>query len=374
MLSILISGAVSFLIVLLGTPAFIKFLKAKQYGQFIRQDGPTSHQVKRGTPTMGGMMILVGTVLGYAVANLAAGRTPGLSGILLLFLMVGMGAVGFVDDYAKIRHQQSLGLTEWQKIIGQGIIGVVFAVLALFFRNEQGATPASTYISFVRDSSVNLAFAGVAVGVVLFVLWANFLITAWSNAVNVTDGLDGLAAGASMIAFAAYTIITLWQSNHLCTQIVGAEPGCYQIRDPRDLVMIAAAITGAVIGFLWWNTNPAQIFMSDTGSLALGAAFAGLSILSHTEFLAILIGGLYLIEVGSVSLQMGVFKITKKLRGEGYRVFRMAPFHHHFEKSVVNIEGKGWEEITVVTRFWLIQLMFAALALGVFYAEWLAVQ
>lgn len=367
MLSILISSAVAFLVVILGTPVFIRFLAANQYGQFIRQDGPTSHLTKRGTPTMGGMMILIGTVLGYVAANLVAGRTPGASGLLLLFLMLGMGAVGFVDDFAKIRQQQSLGLTEWQKIVGQGLIGIIFAVLALYVRSDHGRTPASTYISFVRESSINLAFAGAVVGLVLFVIWANFLITAWSNAVNVTDGLDGLAAGASMIAFGAYTIITIWQSNHSCMGVLGAEAGCYSVRDPRDLAIIAAAITGAVIAFLWWNANPAQIFMGDTGSLALGAAFAGLSILTHTEFLALLIGGLYLVEVGSVSLQMLGYKATKKSKSGPKRLFRMAPLHHHFELG-------GWQEVTVVIRFWMIELMFAALALGIFYAEWLAVQ
>lgn len=360
MLSILISAAVAFLAVFAGTPALIRFLTARQYGQFIRQDGPTSHFVKRGTPTMGGLMILLGTVLGYAVANLVAGRAPGISGLLLLFLMIGLGFIGFMDDMAKIRQKQSLGLTPIAKIIAQGFVGVTFAVLALFFRNKQGVTPASTNISFVRESGISLAFAGFAVALVLFVLWANFLITAWSNAVNLTDGLDGLATGASMIAFGAYSLITVWQSNHIC-EATSSMPGCYTVRDPRDLAIICAAIMGACIGFLWWNTSPAQIFMGDTGSLALGGAFAGLSILTHTEFLALLIGGLYLLEVLSDVIQVSVFKIKRK------RVFKMAPLHHHFELA-------GWEEVTVVVRFWLIELMLAALGVGIFYAEWLATQ
>lgn len=362
MLSILIAAALSFLVVFAGTPMFVRFLTAKEYGQFIRQDGPTSHLTKRGTPTMGGAMIILGTVLGYAAANIVAGRMPGLSGIVLLGLMAGMGFIGFFDDFAKIRHKQSEGLTPLGKMIGQGIVGILFSVLVLFFRNAEGRTPASTHISVIRDTRVNLAFAGTIVGILLFVAWANFLITAWSNAVNLTDGLDGLASGISMIAFGTYTIITIWQSYHQCKAVIGAEPGCYAVRDPRDLAIIAAAIMGACIGFLWWNTNPAQIFMGDTGSLALGGAFAGLSILSHTEFLAILIGGVYLVEVISVVIQTSVYKATG-----GKRVFRMAPLHHHFEML-------EWKEVTVVVRFWTIELIMAALGLGIFYAEWLALQ
>ena len=213
MLSILLAGGVALTVTLLGTPLFIRFLVAKQYGQFIRQDGPTSHQIKRGTPTMGGVMIILGTVLGYAFGNGVTGRPPDVSGLLLLFLMVGLGFIGFLDDSAKIRHRQSLGLTPWMKIVGQGLIGITFAVLALRFRNNQNRAPASTRISVLRDSGLDLAFAGTALGLVLFIAWANFLITAWSNAVNLTDGLDGLATGASMFAFGAYTVITMWRAT-----------------------------------------------------------------------------------------------------------------------------------------------------------------
>lgn len=361
MLTIMVSMGVAMVISLLGTPLFIKFLVKKQYGQFIRQDGPTSHATKRGTPTMGGVIIILATVVGYAVANIVAGRSPGASGWLLMFLMVGMGFIGFLDDYIKISNQRSLGLSPLGKIVGQALIGILFAVLALQFRNDDFRTPASMRLSFVRDTDLTLAFAGVGVGLVLFVLWANFLITAWSNAVNLTDGLDGLATGASMISFGAYTIITIWQSNQSCLSILDPATGCYEVRDPRDLAMICAAIVGACFGFLWWNASPAQIFMGDTGSLALGAAFAGVSILSRTEFLAVLIGGLFVIIVMSDVIQIGVFKMTKK------RVFRMAPLHHHFEL-------KGWGEVTIVIRFWIVAALFAALGGGLFYTEWLASQ
>jgi len=244
MLSILLAGGVALTVTLLGTPLFIRFLVAKQYGQFIRQDGPTSHQIKRGTPTMGGVMIILGTVLGYAFGNGVTGRPPDVSGLLLLFLMVGLGFIGFLDDSAKIRHRQSLGLTPWMKIVGQGLIGITFAVLALRFRNNQNRAPASTRISVLRDSGLDLAFAGTALGLVLFIAWANFLITAWSNAVNLTDGLDGLATGASMFAFGAYTVITMWQSNQSCVGVLSAAPGCYNVRDPRDLAIACAALVG----------------------------------------------------------------------------------------------------------------------------------
>ena len=361
MVSLLLAGGLSLLVTLFGTPLFVKFLKRKSYGQFIREDGPTSHLTKRGTPTMGGVVIMVATLLGYAVANIWAQRLPSASGYLLLFLMVGLGAVGFFDDFIKVRKERSLGLTPAAKMLGQGFVGIVFAALALVFKDKLNRTPATMSISFVRDTHITLAFAGIFIGSILFIIWANFLITAWSNAVNLTDGLDGLAAGASAIAFGAYTIVTLWQGYQPCAAGIEAAPGCYDVRDPRDLGIIAAAIVGACLGFLWHNTSPARIFMGDTGSLALGGAFAGISILSQTEFLALFFGGLFLIEVMSDVIQIGVFKRTRK------RVFRMAPIHHHFEL-------KCWKEVTIVVRFWLIQIILAALGVSIFYGEWWAWQ
>ena len=272
MTAILVAAAVGMLVTLLGTPLLIRFLHRRQYGQFIREDGPQGHFIKRGTPTMGGLVIILATVLGYAVANLVELRAPRASGVLLLFLIVGLGLIGFLDDFEKISKERSLGLRAWQKMLGQAFIGITFAATALFFADRNGLTPASTRLSFSRDINLDLAFAGVGVGLVLFVLWANFLITAWSNAVNLTDGLDGLAAGSSAMVFAAYTLIGVWQTNQSCTyghhDLVATL--CYQTRDPRDLAMIAAALMGACFGFLWWNASPAKIFMGDTGSLALG--------------------------------------------------------------------------------------------------------
>lgn len=358
MIAVIVAGAVALLVGLFVTPLFIRFLVKKQYGQFIRQDGPTSHHVKRGTPTMGGVVIIAATLAGFGAAMLVIGRLPRASALLLILLMVGMGAVGFLDDFKKISQQQSLGLSPRGKIIGQGLVGTVFAVLALQFANEHGLTPASPNISFVRDTNLSLAFAGTAVAMVLFAIWANFLVTAWSNAVNLTDGLDGLATGVSMLFFAAYTFIANWQTNQSChnTQAVST---CYEVRDSRDMAIFAAALAGACLGFLWWNASPAKIFMGDTGALAIGAAVAGISIMTRTELLAVILGGLFVIIVGSSVLQIGYFKLSG-----GKRIFKMAPLHHHFEL-------KGWTEVNIVIRFWLIAVLCTLTGLGIFYAEWL---
>ncbi|MEG3614849.1 MULTISPECIES: phospho-N-acetylmuramoyl-pentapeptide-transferase [Isoptericola] len=357
MIAVLAAAGVSLLVALLGTPLFIRFLVHRNYGQFVRQDGPTAHFTKRGTPTMGGVVIIAATLLGVAASMIWAGRPPSASALLALYLMTGLGLVGFLDDFTKIRKQRSLGLTAKAKIVGQGFVGISFAVLALQFPNANSRTPASTKISFLRDTDLDLAFAGTTIGLILFVIWANFLITAWSNAVNLTDGLDGLATGSSLIVFGAYILVGIWQLNQSCQRLAAAGPGCYEVRDPQDLAIVAAAVMGACFGFLWWNASPAKIFMGDTGSLALGGALAALSILTRTEILAAVIGGLFVIIVLSDIIQIGSFKLT------GKRVFKMAPLHHHFELS-------GWGEVTIVIRFWLIAGLFSALGMGIFYAEW----
>src|SRR5690625_523631 len=201
---------------LLGTHPFIRWLTKRNYGQFIRQDGPTAHYTKRGTPTMGGVVMIIAAIVGMAAGFLIAERPPSASVWLALFLMVGLGVVGFLDDFIKITRQRSLGLKARWKILGQGIVGIVFSVLALQFPNDRFRTPASTHISFTRDLGLDLAVWGAGIGLVLFVIWSNFLITAWSNAVNLTDGLDGLATGASMLVFGAYVLLTIWQANQSC--------------------------------------------------------------------------------------------------------------------------------------------------------------
>lgn len=355
MMAVVIASVVSLVVALLGTPMFIKYLVKQGYGQFIRDDGPTSHHTKRGTPTMGGAVIILATVIAYAVAHLVTWQSPTASGVLVLFLMVGLGAVGFADDYIKISKQRSLGLKSGEKLIGQTLVGVTFAVLALQFPNDALRRPASTSISFVRDTALDLAFAGPLIGLILFVLWANLMIAGTSNGVNLTDGLDGLATGSSVMVFGAYVVISIWQFNQNCQTSPGAN--CYDVRDPLDLAVVAAAGTGACFGFLWWNASPAKIFMGDTGSLALGGALAGLAILSRTELLIVILGGLFVTITLSVIIQVASFKST------GKRVFRMAPLQHHFELL-------GWQEVTIVIRFWIVAGLFVALGLAIFYAEW----
>ena len=355
MKAVLIAALVSLVVGLFGTPLYIKFLVRRGYGQFIRDDGPTSHHTKRGTPTMGGAVIIGGALLAYAVAHVATFTDLTVSGLLVLFLMAGLGLVGFLDDYIKISRQRSLGLRSGQKLAGQTAVAVVFAVLALQFPNKGYRTPASTYVSTVRDTAFDLAFAGPVVGLVLFVIWANVMIAGASNGVNLTDGLDGLATGASVMVFASYVLIAIWQFNQNCQTNPSVK--CYEVRDPHDLAVVAACLMGACFGFLWWNASPAKIFMGDTGSLALGGALAGLAILTRTELLMVILGGLFVLITLSVIIQVGSFKLT------GKRVFRMAPLQHHFELV-------GWAEVTIVIRFWIIAGLLVALGLGLFYAEW----
>ncbi|MGL4745211.1 MAG: phospho-N-acetylmuramoyl-pentapeptide-transferase [Dermatophilaceae bacterium] len=355
MRAVLIAAVVSLVVALLGTPMFIRFLVRRGYGQFIRDDGPTSHHTKRGTPTMGGAVIVGSSLVAYGVAHLVTTDLPTVSGLLVLFLMTGLGLVGFLDDYIKISKQRSLGLRSREKLAGQTFVAVVFAVLALQFPNESFRTPASTSVSFVRDTRLDLAFGGALLGLVLFVVWANIIVAGTSNGVNLTDGLDGLATGSSVMVFAAYVLVGIWQFNQNCQWNPGAK--CYEVRDPHDLAIVAAAGMGACFGFLWWNASPAKIFMGDTGSLALGGAIAGLAILSRTELLVVILGGLFVTITLSVIIQVVSFKTT------GRRVFKMAPLQHHFELM-------GWHEVTIVIRFWIIAGLFVALGLGLFYAEW----
>lgn len=355
MIAIIVAGAVALTLSIAGTPLYIRLLVSRSYGQFIRDDGPTSHSTKRGTPTMGGVAIICSVLAAYAVAHVVMWAPPSASGLLVLFLMTGLGIVGFLDDFIKISKQRSLGLTPKAKLTGQFLVATVFAVLALLFPNSRGVTPASTAISFVHDIPwLDFAAFGTVAAFILFALWANFLVAAWSNGVNLTDGLDGLATGASIIFSAAYLVITFWQWRQMSP--AAGFLSHYTVRDPLDLALICASIIGACVGFLWWNTSPAKIFMGDTGSLALGGALAGLTIMSRTELLGAVIGGLFVIIALSVIIQVTSFKLTRK------RVFRMAPLQHHFEL-------KGWGEVTIVVRFWILAGILGATGLGMFYIE-----
>ena len=359
MRALLLAGAASMAFTLFLTPIFIWLFRKWNWGQFIRDDGPESHHTKRGTPTMGGLVIILASVTGYFAGKLLNGETPSVSALLVILAMVGLGLVGFIDDFIKTQKQRSLGLGGWAKIAGQALVALAFAAFAFGYPNAQGVTPASTKISVVRDTGFDLMMFGTVVGSVLVVLWIFLLISATSNGVNIADGLDGLAIGASIMAIGAYAVIGFWQFNQLCGTAVENLTRCYVVRDPLDLAVIAAAITGAGIGFLWWNTSPAQIIMGDTGAMGLGGALAALAILSRTEILLVLIGGLFVIVTGSVILQRAYFKITK-----GKRIFLMSPLHHH-------LELKGWAEITVVVRFWIIAGLSVLAGIGLFYLEWI---
>ena len=358
MLVLLASAGIALLVSLLATPLFIRGFAKIGWGQFIRDDGPQSHHVKRGTPTMGGLIFIVATLLGYFGGKLLGQDTPTLPALLILLLMVGMGAVGFVDDFMKISNQRSLGLGGWAKVAGQVVVSVLFGVLAIAVPAARTGEPVvDPVISAIRDVSWLDLGAWGAIGGILFVLWILIMNVSASNAVNVTDGLDGLATGAVIISTVGYAFIAFWQFNQSC-YLDGAGAGCYDVQQPLDVATLAATLVGALIGFLWWNTSPAQIFMGDVGSLALGGALAGFAIMTDTQLLLILIAGLPIIVTGSVIIQRAYFKATG-----GQRVFLMTPLHHHFEL-------KGWAEVTIVVRFWILAGLFVATGIGVFYFEW----
>jgi phospho-N-acetylmuramoyl-pentapeptide-transferase len=361
MRAILLSVALAAVCSLLGTRIAIGWFTRRGFGQPIRVDGPTTHHVKRGTPTMGGLVILLSAAAAYLIATILTGEWPSASAWLLMLLFLGCGVVGFLDDFIKVYTQNNQGLSSRAKMAGQTLVALVFGVLATqFLADEHGVRPASQYISTTHDWGIKLPLV-----VVLLVIW--FIVAATSNGANLTDGADGLLAGASALIFGAYTIVNIWQNNQQCgsSRPSVVESQCYQVRDPLDLAVFAAAIAAACIGFLWWNAKPARIIMGDVGSLAIGGALAGLAIMSRTELLMALIAGLFVLETMSVVLQMGYFKLTRRLTGTGRRIFRITPIHHHFEHL-------GWDEVTVVIRFWIVAGIFVATGLGIFYASWLA--
>jgi phospho-N-acetylmuramoyl-pentapeptide-transferase len=339
---ILIAGALALIFSLFGTPALIKVLARRGYGQFIRDDGPSTHHTKRGTPTMGGIIIIFATIFAYFLAHLLTQTAVTVSALLI---------VGFLDDYLKVSRQNSRGISGKQKIFGQVFFASTFGYLGLQFPDADGLSPISQNLSTVRDTGINL-------GVVLVIIWIAFMVTATSNGVNLTDGLDGLATGASVMTFLAFILIGVWEFGQSCA--VSVSPNCYNVRDPLDLAVLAAAFAGSCTGFLWWNASPAKIFMGDTGSLALGGALAGLAASLRVELLLIPLGGLFVIITLSVALQVIYFRLTG-----GKRLFKMAPLQHHFELL-------GWGEVTIVLRFWIIAGLCVALGLGLFYTDWVA--
>ena len=336
---------------LFGTRLLIRVLAGRGYGQIIRDDGPSSHHIKRGTPTMGGIIFILAATLGYFVAHLVTGTSVTVSALLVMGLVVCLGFIGFLDDWLKVSRQNSRGLPGRYKLLGQAIFAALFGYLGLQFVDSDSLTPISEYLSGVRETSIYL-------GPVIVIIWIVIMVMSASNGVNLSDGLDGLATGASIMTFLAFVLIGVWEFGQSCA--LNDVPGCYAVRDPLDLAVLAAAFAGGCTGFLWWNTAPAKIFMGDTGSLALGGAIAGLAATLRVELLLIPLGGLFVIITMSVLIQTVYFKISG-----GKRVFRMAPLHHHFELI-------GWEQITIVIRFWIIAGLCVSAGLGLFYAQWVA--
>ena len=342
MIAMLAAAAVSFLVTILLTPLAIRFLSDRSIGQFIQDE--VDHDHKRGTPTMGGLVIIVAVVAGWLFGHVDA-RTPEgawqigfrtiqVPGLLVLVAFVGMGFIGFLDDLSKVTRSRNLGLNKRWKLAGQVAIASLFAWGAIGYGVE-------TEISFTRPIGFDLG--------AFYVFWVLIMLVATANAVNLADGLDGLASGSAGLVFGAFVIVSFWQFRH---------PEIYANLGTLELAVLSASLTGAALGFLWWNAPPARIFMGDTGSQALGGAMAALALLTNTHLLLVVLGGLYVLETVSVIVQVIGF------RGWGKRVFRMAPIHHHFEL-------KGWPETTVIVRFWILSALFVALALGLFYGDFI---
>lgn len=336
MIAILVAGAVAGALALMGTPLVIAYFRTRGFGQYIREDGP-DHRAKAGTPTMGGTAIVLAALVGYLVAHLGTADFTFTGGLVML-TFVGMAVVGFADDFLKLFHRRNLGLNKTAKFSGQAIIAAIFAFagppLAGLERN----------VSIVGELAWDLPSWA-------FFLWVFLLLAGASNAVNLTDGLDGLAAGSGALVFGAYTLIAFWMFRN-----ADAYP-FLTTGDALDVAIVLAAATAACAGFLWHNAPPARIFMGDTGSLALGGLLAAVAIVTNTQILLVLLGGLYVLETLSVIAQVAVFRTT------GNRLFRMAPIHHHFELL-------GWQETTIIVRFWIIAGVGAIAGLGLFYAEW----
>jgi phospho-N-acetylmuramoyl-pentapeptide-transferase len=345
---IVFAGAFSILLSFILTPTLIRILAKRGIGQMIRDDGPKTHHVKRGTPTMGGIVLILSTVIAYFASHLFTGTGVTTSAILVISLIVGLGLIGLLDDLLKIYRKQSLGLTAKQKLLGQAIFAAGFAYAGLQFEDETGLAPISLYFSGVRDTSIKL-------GVVLVILWVIFLVLGSSNGVNLTDGLDGLASGAAIMTFLSFIVIGVWEFGQSCA--ISNTPQCYNVRDPLDIAVLSAALAGSCAGFLWWNAAPAKIFMGDVGSLALGGAISGIAIVLRVEALLAALGGLFVLITLSVIIQTGYFKLSG-----GKRVFKMAPLQHHFELM-------GWGEVTIVIRFWILAGMSVAAGLGLFYGQ-----
>ena len=337
MKNLLLAGGISLLVSMVATPLLINWLRARGIGQQIREDGPERHLTKAGTPTMGGLALIGAAVVGYVAAHVGAAFTT--RGIVAMLAVCATACVGLADDWIKVNRQRSLGLNKRAKAAGQLVVALAFSITAVTWLKVD------THLSFTRYNSI-----GIDLGKVGWVIFAVLVIVGCSNAVNLTDGLDGLAAGSSTFAFAAFTVIGFYQFKHF---------DLYRNPAPIDEAIMASALIGACAGFLWFNAAPARIFMGDIGSLGIGTAVAVLALLENVDLLLPIIGGLFVLETLSVIIQVASFRLMRR------RVFRMAPIHHHFELL-------GWPETTVIIRFWILAAAFTSLAVGAFYADYLA--
>jgi len=361
--AVIVAAAVAFLVSLFGTPIAIKVFTRLKAGQPIRADGPQMHMGKRGTPTMGGVVFIVATIIAYVAGHLALTTLserqifqvgPTITALVLLGLLVFCGAIGFIDDFLKVRKRNSAGLNKRGKLLGTLLVGAAFGMVALYFPSTNGETVGSTRLSFIKE--IDWLNVGKIGAVIIFIL----VVLSASHGVNLTDGLDGLATGASVMVLGSYALVAFWQYRHWCADLNYAKGGnyCYEVRDPLEIALIAGAAAGACVGFLWWNASPARIFMGDTGALGLGGLIAGMAMSTRTVLLLPVVGGLFVIITMSVVIQIISFRTT------GKRVFRMSPLQHHFELA-------GWSEVNIVIRFWIIAGIGVAIGLGLFYSDFL---
>jgi phospho-N-acetylmuramoyl-pentapeptide-transferase len=336
------------LIGLLLGPWLIKRLQEFQIGQHIREEGPKSHQAKAGTPTMGGVLILVSVILPTLLwANLRNAFVW-----LVILSTLAYGGIGFADDYLKIRHKRNLGLTPREKLTFQFLVGLSIAFSLLILANHHAYSTTLT-VPFVKVLQPDLVIDSLLPGrlfilaYVPFLVFVSLLIVFSSNAVNLTDGLDGLAIGCSLIASTALTALTYVSGHKTLSNYLGIQfsPGV------SEVTIFCGSLVGACLGFLWYNAHPAEVFMGDVGSLALGGALGTVSVVIKQELLLPLVGGVFVIEALSVMVQVASFKLR------GKRIFKMAPIHHHFELM-------GWKESKVIIRFWIAALIFALLSLS----------
>lgn len=342
------STITALLISLLFGRKLIAALRKWKIGQQIREEGPQGHQAKRGTPTMGGVLI-VGSVL---ISTLLWARLSSVYVWIVMISTLAFAAIGFVDDYAKMAKQQSLGLTAKQKLLAQFLIAVcVWA--ALFLSSRYFGTEYSWNVSipFLKATAEPTGIS--YIGPYLYLLLIVIVLVGWSNAVNLTDGLDGLAISVTFIAMAAMTGFTYLSSDARWATYLELT----HRPEAAELTVFCGAMAGASLGFLWYNAPPAEVFMGDVGSLAIGGAIGTISVLTKQEFILVMVGGVFVIEALSVMLQVGVFKMTKRTTGTGRRLFKMTPLHHHFEMQ-------DWKESKIVFRFLILAILFALLSLS----------